>query len=304
LTQGRITDGLAQAHAAAALEHDPRNSSGITDPLFSVWSMIASTEAQLGHRAAADTALEEYGRIAGEFPKQARLSPIATSLMLESVRALEAHVRVMFGEDEPVLASSKEAVDRIEKLTTNDKNTAEFKARVYRTALENTVRAAIHLKRGPEAEVASKILFEDPLKDLPSDEAAEAAAWYRVLHARAVLLQGRRSDVAAIVDPATKYYRDQQGKQPSSVGFLQKVARALGGTNDKGKNTFSLTVQQRLARSLCLQAAALADDSTNRGARRAALDEAGKLLENLPDETKPLRDSREVVDLIAEVKRG
>jgi tetratricopeptide (TPR) repeat protein len=304
LTQGRITDGLAQARAAAALEHDPRNSSGITDPLFSVWSMIASTEAQLGHRAAADTALEEYGRIAGAFPKQARLSPIATSLMLESVRALEAHVRVMFGEDEPVLASSKEAVDRIEKLTTNDKNTAEFKARVYRTALENTVRAAIHLKRGPEAEVASKILFEDPLKDLPSDEAAEAAAWYRVLHARAVLLQGRRSDVAAIVDPATKYYREQQGKQPSNVGFLQKVARALGGTNDKGKNTFSLTVQQRLARSLCLQAAALADDSTNRGTRRATLDEAGKLLESLPDETKPLRDSREAVDLIAEVKRG
>lgn len=96
------------------------------------------------------------------------------------------------------------------------------------------------------------------------------------------------------------YYREQQGKVITGVGFLQRVARALSGTNNQsgGRATASVEFTLRAAHAFYVQAISQADDNNGRTVKRDALDEAARTLQGVPEEAKQLHNWKELNDLI------
>jgi hypothetical protein len=119
------------------------------------------------------------------------------------------------------------------------------------------------------------------------------------LLAHALALQGRRADAQPVLDPALAHYREQQGKMITSVGFLQRVARAITGSgNSVNKATASVEFLYRSAYASYVQALARADDNPGRLTKRDDLDEGARTLQGIPEEAKQLHDWKELNDQI------
>ena len=302
LAQGKAGEALAQGRFAAALEHDPRNSVGIFNSMYFAWLRIAVVEAQLGHRPAADEAIQEGRRIAAQWPKQAQLGETLAKLLPELQLATEDQVRLAFGEYAPAFAEAKASLDRIKTIVADEETSANARARSYRDNLENAFLAAVHLGQTEDAEAAARAYLDDPLKGIASDRISYLTAWRRVLLAQALVAEGRLVEVPPILDPALAFFRDQQGKSITSVGFLQRVARAISGSGAQAaqaaKATASVEFSYRAAYAMYVQALAQADDGAGRNARRDALDEAAKSLQGIPEEAKQFHDWKELNELI------
>ena len=303
LAQGKVSEALTQARASAALEHDPRNTTGTDEGLFEAWGTIARLEGHLGHRPAADEALQESRRISGLLPKQLRLGQSLTRLMAEAQLQVESDVRLAFGEYPAVFADSTAALSRIAKVTAENGMTESLKSGATRGVLGNIVIAGIRTGHVPEAESAARTLSEETLKDMPPEMVKDTAAFSHVLLAHTIALQGRRAEVPVILDPAIAHYREQQTKVVTNLGFLQKVARAFSNpTAATGKGTASVEFLQKLAYALYVQGLAQAEGAPGRTARRTAFDEATRTLDDIPEEAKPLRETRQLYEWIAEAK--
>ncbi len=61
--QGRISEGTKLLRETAALEHDPRNKTGVDGGIFFAWRLIEAVSAQNGDMAAATEALAEIRRV-------------------------------------------------------------------------------------------------------------------------------------------------------------------------------------------------------------------------------------------------
>ena len=298
LAQGKVGDALVQARAAVALEHDPRNSSGIFTGLISLWNTIAVTEAQLGHRPAADEAIRESRRTTQLAAVQQGGGALA-KLLPEMQAITEAEVAIIFGENETAFTDSSAAAGRIRKMPAEDDSMAAVVGNVARAALFNTTVAALRLGHGADAETAARALIEEPMKGAAPDRIAYWTAWKKVLFAHALGLQGRRAEAQPMLDAALAYYREQQTKLISGVGFLQRVARAISGTGAQvNKATASVEFSYRSAYASYVQGLFQPDDNAGRMARRDALDEAARTLQGIPEESKQLHDWKELNDLI------
>jgi len=138
------------------------------------------------------------------------------------------------------------------------------------------------------------------LKGVAPDRVNYVADWSRVLLAHALAMQGRRTDALPVLEPALARFRDQLGKVVSSVGFLQRVARAITGSASQAPNkaTASVEFSYRAAYAFFVQALLQADDSAGRTAKRDLLDEAAKSLQGIPEEAKQLQSWKELNDWI------
>ena len=298
LAQGKVAEALAQARTAVVLEHDPRNGSGVFTGLPYFWAAIAVTEAQLGHRPAADEALQE-GRRATDLLANKQAGDAVAKLLPESQAAAESRVHLIFGENDVAYTDSLAASGRIEKIIANDETLAALRSSAYREALATTAQAAIRLGKAADAEVPARLLLDEPLKDLAADRANYWNAWRRVLLAQSVAMQGRKPEAQQILEPALAYYREQQGKLLTGVGFLQRVARVLTGAGAQAsKGAASIEFSYRAAYASYVLALSQTDDNAGFQPKRVALDEAIKTLQGIPDESKQLRDWKELNDLI------
>jgi hypothetical protein len=299
LAQGRIIEALTEARAGAALEHDPRHTSGIIPSMLGFWSTIATVEAQLGHRPAADEAIQEGRRIADLWLKQAQLGEQVGKLVSEWAQVTENQVRLDFGEYTAAYADSAATWGRVQKISADSEMVKSVKANVTRAVLQEMVVAALHLGQGADAEAAARTLLDAPLTGVPTDQVNSVTAWHRVLLAHAFVLQAKRAEAQPILDQALAYYREQQGKVVTGVGFLQRVARAFAGTgNQPPKAQASVELLSRSAYASYLQALNQPDDNNGRSARRDALDDATKSLQGIPEEAKQMHDWKDLNDLI------
>ena len=299
LAQGKVGEALTQARAAAAFEHDPRNAAGLDPKLLFFWSTIAVLEAQLGHRPAADEAIQESRRIVGLWAKLGRRGAGFAQLVPEWNLLTENGVRLAFADYAPAYADALASISRLKQIPAVDESFAVIKGNVYRQALEQAVIAAIRLGQPADAEALARTLYEEPPQGVAPDRINQLADWSRVLLAHTLVLQGRSAEAVPIMEPALTHYREQQSKLLSGVGFLQRVARAFtGSAAQANKATASVEFSYRSAYASYVHAIAQKNDSEGSQAKRAALDEAAKSLQGIPEEAKQLDDWKDLNDFI------
>jgi len=299
LAQGKVGDALAQARAAVALDQDPRNKSGINPQALSFWSTIAVYEAQLGHRPAADEAIQESRRIAERWIKQGQLGVGPARLVPEWNMITESEAHLAYGENADAYAQASASMGRIKTIPFIDQNFSNTKENAYRRASVSTVLAALRLGQATDAETTARALLAEPLKGVELDRVNSVSDWNRVLLAHALVLQGRLADAAPILEPALTRYREQQGKLLSGVGFLQRVARAFTGSGAAvNKASASVEFLYRVAYASYVQALSQEDNDAGYQARRSALDDAAKALQGIPEECKQLHEWKELNDLV------
>jgi tetratricopeptide (TPR) repeat protein len=298
LAQGKVGDALAQARSAVALEHDARNTAGIFDGLLNLWTTIALAEAQLGHRPAAEEALKERRRMS-QLTTGHEAGETFVKLLPERQVLTESAVGIIFGDYETAYADSSLSAARIKKIPVAGETGTLIRSSAYRDALANATLAALRLEHGADAEATARALLDEPMKDAPPDRIAYSTAWKKVLLAHALGLQGRRADAQPMLDSSLAYFREQQSKLITGVGFLQRVARVISGTGAQvNKATASVEFSYRSAYASYVQGLFQPDDSAGRTARRDALEEAVKTLQGIPEESKQLHDWKELNDLI------
>jgi tetratricopeptide (TPR) repeat protein len=299
LAQGKVADALVQARAAAALDQDPRNASGINPQALNFWSVIAGYEAQLGHRPAAEEAVQEGRKVAERWTKQGQLGVGLVKLVPEWNGITESEVHLAFGEYAEAYIDSLASLNRLKNLPDIDPHFAATKGNAYRRAAVNTIMAALRQGQGAEAESVARALLDDPLKGVELDRVNVVADWHRVLLAHALVLQGRQAEVAPVLTPALTRYRDQQSKMLTGVGFLQRVARAFTGSGAPvNKAAASAEFLYRSAYASYIHALTQPDTDEGTQAKRTALEDATKSLQGIPEECKQLRDWKDLNDLL------
>jgi tetratricopeptide (TPR) repeat protein len=298
LAQGKVGDALTQARSAVALEQDARNVGAISDGLLNLWTMIALTEAQLGHRPAAEEAIKERRRVS-QLSAGPGAGESAARFLPERQVIAESALGVVFGDYELAYKDATASAARVQKISAPDDANAVIRSNVYNEAIAISTIAALRLERGPDAEAGARILLEEPVKDASPDRVAYSTAWKKVLLAHALGLQGRRVEAQPPLDSALAYYREQQSKMITGVGFLQRVARVISGSAAQAnKATASVEFSYRYAYAAYVQGLLQADDSAGRSARRDALEEAVKALQGIPEESKQLHDWKELNDMV------
>ena len=107
-------------------------------------------------------------------------------------------------------------------------------------------------------------------------------AWGPVLLAHAAVAQSRRAEALKTVEPAVAHYHELQTKGASHLAFRQHFACAL-----------------------YVQALAQPDDVAGAAQRRDLLEQAARLLNDLSDEARQLRDTQELMAwIVKEQKRA
>jgi len=305
LDQGKAAEALALARATVAFEQDPRNTSGLFNGLDEMWYYIGVTEAQLGRRPAAEEAIQESRRLAALWLKNKQLPEFMRPLVPEWQLAMESEVHLIFGEYEPAYTDAYASAGRIQKIPGDAAASTKEKDIAYREVMRLAAMAALRLGHAADAEAAARALVDDSLKGVAPDRVNYVADWNRVLLAHALALQGRRADANPVLEPALTRYRDQLGKVVTSVGFLQRVARAITGSGSQPANkaTASVEFSYRAAYAFYVQALLQADDAAGRTARRDLLEEAAKTLQGIPEESKQLHEWKELNDWIFKARQ-
>jgi tRNA A-37 threonylcarbamoyl transferase component Bud32 len=282
---GRVAEALnsarpaarwASEHASAAMSWGGMNWGGLASAL-AIW------EAQMSHRPEAEQALQMARNSLEIFAKGADMSPHYRTLAEEPIRDAERRTKHGFGEDATVLGLARDTLVRIDELTKGE-TYIDRKAvlnQMKRNALSDAASAALNLHRFTEAELSARALLAMPLmhgtwRDEMVVAEPDDLGWARVLLAQAQVGLGQRSEALKTLEPALALYREMQLQGVTHVTFVQHFARAL-----------------------YVQALAESTDPDGTTRRRAALDEALKLLQGLTEEAKQLHDSKELLSWIA-----
>jgi serine/threonine protein kinase len=283
---GRVNEALQKARATAAIDHDPRNHTGIGSITSGIWSGVARWEAQQGDRSAAEQALQEGQRALEAYARKNRMPVLPRDFESERLRDAERQVRLAFGEDATVASMAREALPRIEKLRASVSE-ADFRIIgdrllvLQRQALDEAARAALKLGHHEDAETAAHALLsissdqEEPPDLFDADE-PDHIFWGRVLLAQAAIGQNRRAEALKTLQPVLAHYHDAQAQGATHLAFRQHFARAL-----------------------YVQALAEPADHDGNARRGDELDQAARLLQGLPDEARQLHDSKELLSWIA-----
>ena len=256
------------------------------------------TEAQLGHRPAAEEAIKERRRI-NQLTTAQKGGETLAKLLPEWQVITESAVSIILGDYDTAYADSAASAARIKKIPAADEASIFNRSTAYRYVLTNAAQAALRLEHGTDAESAARAMLDEPTKGAAPDRITYWTEWEKVLLAHALGLQGRRVEAQPTLDSALVYYREQQSKLITGVGFLQRVARVISGSGAQvNKATASVEFSYRAAYAAYVNGLFQPDDSAGRAARRDALEEAAKALQGIPEESKQLHEWKELNDLI------
>jgi tetratricopeptide (TPR) repeat protein len=308
---GRVGLGLTYFHSAALLFHlghpgqsvekaraalqQPLQANGTNDdlgPTFLLWEGIAFWQSQRGERAAAEQALQEARRDVDAFWNKRRATELPKSISVEFVEQTVRRVKSAFGENAAVLSMAESALTRLDKIKAGVERLGD--AGLKRQwlnrevgALEDSAQAALNLRRYSEAEAAARTLsgqqseLEAAHTSLLSPVGFVDPHWGQVLLAQAEVDLNRREEALKTVEPPLDYYRKLQVQGANHLIFRQHFARALYA-----------------------QAFAQPTDAAGRMQARDSLEQASRLLTELPEEAQQLHDSKELVSWIeAEQKK-
>ena len=196
-----------------------------------------------------------------------------------------------FGEDATAFSMAKSALGKLERLKEaagQGASPGSDRAWLGREALAlaDSARAALSLGRYSEAEAAARTLtglrsaLEAEQRDWLGSDGPLDAFWGQVLLAQAQMGQGHREDALKTIEPALTHYRKMQVQGAGYLGFRQHFARAL-----------------------YLQAVAQPEDGPGNAQCRDSLDQAARLLNDLPEEARQLHDSKELISWIGAARK-
>ncbi|MBI2813207.1 MAG: hypothetical protein HYX71_02855 [Opitutae bacterium] len=280
--QGRIADGLRKLQEAAALEHDPRNKTGVSFRAFQAWVQTTVWNAQLGNLGSARAALEQTRRLRKQFVKERNIDAELTEISNMDQEMLECTILEAEGDFAKVHAKAVETGDRLARMKLQAEGNIEFRAGSLRRSRALQSETALRLGKFEEAVTVTQEQIEKPLLSRRSAalDNAYILARMKQRNGQALLGAGRRLEALAALRDAEDFYRDQLAKGASNTGFRQEFARTL----------------YHLAR-------AQADDADGRAARLALLEEAMTVLGGLTLEAQQLRDSKELLKWVTDARR-
>jgi len=276
--RGRISEAMAKMYSLVALENDPRRPSSLGGQMNYYWAELLNFEAQAGHQAAAEHALQETLRTTGEWAKQFPEGRVERQLAAEAPALQRCRLLRIQGNDQEVVTIALAAVDRLAKIKIPEGNTSgrQMQSNITRNALGLASAAAFHQGDFALAESTMRRLRDIPPNPNREIDPVAEDAWNRVRLARAIARQGRGEEARTILEPAMAYYRKEFGR---------------GADDNEFRPTF--------AHALYASAIAQADDAAGREQRQALLTEAEMVLGGLTGGVGQWVDNRQLADWIA-----
>ncbi|MBI4623888.1 MAG: hypothetical protein HY736_11820 [Verrucomicrobia bacterium] len=279
LAQGRAAEAAEKYRAVIALGREAPGGAAVLGTVPSCWFELAMLAAQRGERAAAEQALAEATRTQDAIDRELKTEEFGRLLGREFIEQFARSVRLALQEFSDVEQNARGALARIDQLTKRPEVTVALKEIndfLRRAALIDSAQAALRLGHVSDAEKSARAAAVGPQGNGTFANLAANRAFAQSLLALTLARRNRGGEALAIIEPAVAVYRDLQKQNADGVDFRHDFAFALYA-----------------------QAMACGDDADGRAQRRAALDEAAKLLEGLTDEAKQLHDQRELIGWIA-----
>ena len=278
LERGEISQALATMRGTMALAHDPRLPSSLGPILVFRWLTVATIEAALGDKAAAEQAVKSFGRDLGETVAQLKPNDPRRQLYANTEQAFRTRVQFVEGDWQTAYTNATAVLEQIDLVTspTNDRAFDRTKDNMRRGLLTTLSQAEIRLGHYAHAETLARqlaVVPPDPnSKNDPQEFASRAAAYL----AHAIALQGRGDEAQTALQPALTYYAKEQQADARGMSFRRDYAYAL-----------------------YVSALAHPADAEGRAKRDADLAAAAKQIAGVTPETAKLSFVREVTDWIA-----
>ena len=271
---GQFAEAIRNFRDNAAIDRDPRNTTGVTGDQVVGWLNLSWLEAQLGHREEAEAALTEGRRISTAVLAKTRADPGTIQTAEENLNGMAGVLLLAGGDAAAAYAKSTSALQRLEAVKSS--GSAQFTASSLRRLRWVVAEAGLRAGHASEAEAAVRVLLAAPGDSIVDPPSEEAVARSKVLLAQLLAVQGRKEEARKTLAPALDYFRQQ---------------RAHGASHNE--------VVYPLARAFYVQSLIEDDSPAGRAARRSDLDEAAAALAAFPGDTPQLHDSQELAGWIA-----
>lgn len=283
LQQGRMAEAVAKLREAAALEHDPRNKSGVNFFNFLSWQILSKVEAQRGNFPAARTAVEEASRTIQLFQKQAGFDAEVNALSnLDSELMSDVDVLAAAGDYATVHSRTVTFLERLGKIKVVNAGNRQFREDATRDARNYQIDSALRIGKVEEALSVARAALEQPLNGSMGKKGRERSkAILQTKLGQALIAVGQRNAALAPLTEADAYFR----------GELAKGA---------GESQFRLDY----GRTLYQFARAQAADEAGRARRGVLLDEASAVLGGLSFEAKQFVASKELMQWVADAQHA
>jgi tetratricopeptide (TPR) repeat protein len=274
MDEGRVTDAIRKARETVALEHDPRNKTGMNASIYWTWANIVRLEAQQGNLRSARSALAETRRTLVQLQKDRAFDPELTQISTLGTDMLEFDVLAAEGDYAAIHARAVDIGDRLAKMKLQAEGNRDFRTGAMRTARVWQNESALRLGNLEEAVTAARDFLDKPLFGRRADLAqiGDSTARAKVRLGQALLGSGQRSEALGPLNEAVAYYRKQLAAGAGETGFRQDFSRAL----------WQLALAQ-------------AGDDAGLARRRALLAEAAGQLGGLSLEAQQLVESKELI---------
>jgi tetratricopeptide (TPR) repeat protein len=276
LEQGRLADAKRMLRETVAVEHDPRNKTGMDAGVYWAWRTLESVQAEEDDLPAARAALGEIHRVEAVLAKDRNFDPALIQIAGLAMRLMEFDLLAAQHDYATLHARAVEVRDELAKLVVNDVRNQEFRDDLTRANRTWIIESGLRLGSHEEAVTVARDAVEHPIPgrlDQPDVDANQART--RVRLGQALLDNGQRAEGQAELETALKYFRAEEAKGAGGTSFRQNYARAL----------------LQLAR-------APGSDEAGQARRRTLLDAAAGVLGGLTVEAQTLRTSRELLQQV------
>ncbi|MDB6127241.1 MAG: hypothetical protein JWM35_1137, partial [Verrucomicrobia bacterium] len=274
--QGRYSSAVAKLRTSAALEHDPRNKTGLNFFIFIAWKNILLIESRLGHEPAAREAVAEISRIRPELRNAYNLDAEVMGISDIEIASVEFDLLATKGDFAGIHSQVGKFRDQLGKVKQVGAGNQNYRADMERRFMIWQVESALRVANFEEAVSVARDFVAAPrvggLEKLPLEFVTMAM---KTRLAQGLLATGRRADGVAMLREVVAHFRAEKAKGAAETDFRQEFSRAL--------------YQLALAQS--------ADDA-GRAERTALLDEADAVLTSLSLEAKQLAASKDLIQWV------
>jgi hypothetical protein len=271
--EGRVLESVEVRRSAVALETDSRAPPNLGLLLNFIGPGLATQEARMGHRAAAEDAYTAAVRVSDQAAAQEPAGSPRRTLSQLAPGAWDARLQLYFGEDQRALEKAVAAIERIKQveIPADNANAIASRDNFLRFSLTTVSAAALRLGRHAQAEATSRERLALPPNRFGTDDPQDETSRARVMLAHAVALQGRLEEARKLVQPDLERYRSERKSGANGISF-----------------------QRDLAHALYVSAIAQANDAAGRAQKDTDLAEAAKLLGGMSAEARQLVDNSEL----------
>ena len=277
---GRIAEARAEIVAAAALEHDPHNTTGVSPSFVGAQFGVLGIDREMGNLRSARVALAEVRRTAALLAKQGTID--AEIAEIGKLNQDQSEARILAAEgDRPAAHAMLVGINsRLAKMKVTKSSNEDFLRDIRRGARGALLESAIRLGRFEEAVVSARQNLEKlPNEKLDKFETGDIMSQGKVQLGAALIGAGQSAEALAPLSEAELYYRSE-------------IARGMRG----------LDLQQDMAKALYYLALAQPADVAGRTRRRALLVEAAATIDSVSFEARQLNQSKELISWINEAR--